>query len=105
MPGTLVPVARQDEIDAILREARKARPKTSWAMWIAALSVGTLGLVAFGVILFTDGKWSGGSAPARDSQLGFTAGILIGVVVGVAIGFAIARQRTSPESHSSRSNP
>jgi hypothetical protein len=97
-------VARQDEIDAILREARKARPKTSWAMWIAALCVGTLGIVAFGIILFTDGSWSGGSAPARDSRLGFTGGVVIGVVVGVAIGFAIARQRNS-DSHSSRSNP
>jgi hypothetical protein len=95
----------QDQIDAILREARKARPKPSRAMWIAALSVGTLGLVAFGVILFTDGSWRGGAAPARDSRLGFTAGILIGVVVGVAIGFAIARQRAKSESHSARSNP
>lgn len=93
MPGTLVGVDREEQIGTILREARKARPRTSKAMWIAALVVGTLGIVAFGVIMFTDGSSPGGSRPAYDSRLGFTAGILIGVVVGVAIGFAIARQR------------
>ena len=98
-------VDREQKIAAIMREARKTRPRTSRAMWIGALSVGTLGLIAFAVIMFTDGgSWSsrassGGSRPC------FTSGMLIGVLVGIASGFAIARHRTKSDSHSSRNKP
>ncbi|HEY5936665.1 MAG TPA: hypothetical protein VIU61_18580 [Kofleriaceae bacterium] len=96
---------REQKIAAIAREARKVRPRPSRAMWIAALVVGTLGFVAFAVIMFTDGgSWSS-RGPALASRFGFSAGILIGLVVGVGIGVSIERHRTKSESHSSRSKP
>ena len=67
--------------------------------------VGTLGFVAFAVILMTDGgSWST-RGPAMRGRFGFSAGILIGLVVGVGIGVSIGRQGTKSESHSSRNKP
>lgn len=85
---------REREIEAIVKAAREARPRTSRTLWIAGLVIGAICIAGFIVILAIDTDTSS-SAPTRvrESNRGFATGIAIGVGVGIAIGYAMARRK------------
>jgi len=96
-------VDREQQIAAIVSEARKQRRATSRGLWIAAGCVGAICAIAFAVAMLSRGEpGPAGPAPVGATGTGFASGLGLGLALGLVLGFAIARQLSA---HSSRSKP
>ena len=104
---------RERQVAAIVREARKTRPRTSRTVWIAAIVVGVLGVVGFALAMTTDGSSPSGVQPQAASRLGFSAGLVIGLSWGApgrggaSVALAITREVAVRDYafHSERKSP
>jgi hypothetical protein len=96
-------VDREQEIAAIVAEARKQRRPMPRGLWITAGVIGAVCAIGFAIAMIVRSEpASTGSAPAAATGTGFVSGLGLGIAIGLAVGFAVARQVSA---HSSRSKP
>jgi hypothetical protein len=97
-----VPEAKptEAEIQALLANVEAARKKPSRGLWMAAIAVSVVCMVAlaYGLIMYWDEPPAQTTLRpnATSSGSGFGLGVVVGVGAGVVIGSLIAIRRRSP---------